>query len=153
MRLSSLGYFIKEGFEGIIRNKLMSFASMAVVCACIFIMSFTFCIGSNVQYFLEQLEDTIGIAVFLEDNISSDDIQRISNTLKETPNITKVSFVSPDEALMGLVEDWGVDAGVLEGFTAENNPLSNSFELEIGDIEKQTETIAAIEAIDSLSPK
>ncbi len=150
MKLSSLSYFIKEGFGSIFRNKLMSFASIAVVCACIFIMSFTYCIGSNINYFMEQLEDTIGIAVFLDDGVASEDIQRVSDELKAIPNISKITFVSPDEALMGLVKDWGVEDGVLEGFTSENNPLSNSFELELEDISKQTETISAIEKIEGI---
>ena len=145
MRFNSLSYFIKEGFGGIFKNKLMSFASIAVVCACILIMSFSYCVLRNLNHMLAELEDTIGVAVFLDDDITSDEIAKLSEDIKKIPHVSKVTFVSPDEALSELTADWGVDAEILDGFTGENNPLSNSFEIEMDDITYQGDVIAALQ--------
>ena len=65
MRPSTIRYFVREGFSGLRKNLLMTMASMVAVAACISILSFSYCVGSNLQYMLNQMEDSIGISVFL----------------------------------------------------------------------------------------
>lgn len=150
MKLSSFSYLMKEGFKNVFKNKTMSFASTATVCACILIMIFSFCFESNVEYMLEQIEESIGVAVFLENDVTADDIIRISDEINEIDNISSVTYISPDEALEGLMDDWGVEEGILEGFTGSNNPLSNSFEIEISNIYYQKDVVAKLNAIDGV---
>ncbi len=50
MRPSTIRYFLKEGFSGLKKNLLMTVASIIAVAACISIMSFSYCVVSNLQY-------------------------------------------------------------------------------------------------------
>ena len=79
MKLSSFSYLMKEGFKNVFKNKTMSFASTATVCACILLMIFSYCFETNISYMLEQIEESIGIAVFLDDGVTADDIIKISD--------------------------------------------------------------------------
>ena len=83
MRPSSIRYYFKEGFTGLLKNRLMTIASIATVAACIFIVSISVCMITNLSSILDQIEDTIGIAVFLNEDLSSDEINRISNDLND----------------------------------------------------------------------
>ena len=102
MRPSSIRYYFKEGFTSLLRNRLMTVASIATVAACIFIMSFSYCVVSNLQYVLRQMEDSIGIAVFLNEELTSEDVERISTEIKEIPHVKQVIYTSPDDALKEL---------------------------------------------------
>ena len=53
MRPSTIRYFLKEGFSGLKKNLLMTVASIIAVAACISIMSFSYCVVSNLQYMLD----------------------------------------------------------------------------------------------------
>ena len=50
MKISSLGYCIKQGFKNIYRNRLFSLASVATISACIFLFGIFFCVAKNVDY-------------------------------------------------------------------------------------------------------
>ena len=149
MRPSSIKYYFKEGFTSLLKNRLMTIASIATVSACIFIISFSYCIVSNLQYALRQIEDTVGIAVFLNNELTSEDVERISNDIKKIPHVTQVIYTSPDDALKELQEDWGMN-GILDGFTGEDNPLSSSFEISLEEIKYQTEVSKALKEIDGI---
>ena len=55
MRPSTIKYFVREGLSGLKKNLLMTMASMVAVAACISILSFSYCVGSNLQYMLDQM--------------------------------------------------------------------------------------------------
>ena len=41
MKLNSIGYLIKSGFKGIFSHGLMSFATVAIIMACLITVSYT----------------------------------------------------------------------------------------------------------------
>lgn len=149
MRLSSIKYYFKEGFTGLLRNRLMTVASIATVAACIFIMTFSYCIIGNLQYMLEQMEDSIGIAVFLDEDLTSDDVGVLMEQIKKVEYVKNVTYISPEEALNSLKVEWDV-GDVLDGFDAENNPLSHSFEIELDGIDYQGSVLASLESMDGI---
>ena len=55
MKPSTIKYFFRESFSGLKKNMLMTMASMVAVAACISILSFSYCVGSNLQYMLDQM--------------------------------------------------------------------------------------------------
>ena len=147
MKLRSFKYYIREGFSSLLKNRLMSVASIATVAACIFIITFSYCIVTNLQYCLRQMEDSIGIVVFLEDEANSDEVTRISQELNQINHVTMVTYISPDQAMEEFMEDYDIDAGIMDGFSGENNPLSASFEITVDSLENQSGVLAEIENI------
>ena len=63
MRLRTVKVCVKDGFRGILRNGLMSLASIGTIAACLFILGLTFCIVRNVQQFTNDLDDSLGMVV------------------------------------------------------------------------------------------
>ena len=114
----------------------MTIASMATVAACILIMSFSYCMVSNLQYMLAQLEDDIGIAAFMPNGVTAEQVENIKKQIEAIEHVTEVEFVSPDAALEDLKKELDAD-DILAGLEGENNPLSNSFNISIDDIKNQ----------------
>lgn len=149
MKLNSLSYYFKEAFSGLVRNRLMTFASIVTVVACIFMMTFSYCIVANIQHILSQIENSIGIAAFLEDDLNADEVNALFEEVKEIDHIEMVTYVSPEEALNEFKEQWDMQE-ILDGFDEENNPLSKSFEIELDSIENQGSVIAELEKLDGI---
>lgn len=149
MKLNSMKYFLKEGVVGLFKNRLMTVASIAAVAACIFIVSLSFAFMMNLSSMLGQLEEGIGIVVFVDKDAHSDDIQRVNDEIKNITHVSGVSYIPPDEALNTLSEKWEAD-GILEGFSGENNPLSSSFEVSVDDISNQSKVISELEKIEGI---
>lgn len=149
MKFRSIKYFFSEAFTGVIRNRLMSIASIGTVAACIFMIAISYCALTNVDYMLAQIEESIGVAVFLEDDINSDKVLQINDALLAIDHVESVSYTSPEEALDDLKESWNAEE-ILSGFDESNNPLSSSFEVSLDDIAYQEEVVNKIEQIDGV---
>ena len=150
MRPSTILYFLKEGFSGLKKNLLMTVASIIAVAACISIMSFSYCVVSNLQYMLDQMEDSIGISVFLKGDLTSEDIENMKTTISGLDHVTNVTYISPADALDQLKEQWGADEDIFIGLDDTNNPLSHSFQVELDQIESQDAVLAELQKIEGV---
>ena len=150
MRPSTIRYFLKEGFSGLKKNLLMTVASIIAVAACISIMSFSYCVVSNLQYMLDQMEDSIGISVFLNGDLTSEDIENMKTTISGLDHVTNVTYISPADALDQLKEQWGADEDIFIGLDDTNNPLSHSFQVELDQIESQDAVLAELQKIEGV---
>ena len=56
MRISTIGYSMKQGVKNIRRNKMFSVASIATMAACIFLFGLFYSIVVNFSYIVEKVE-------------------------------------------------------------------------------------------------
>lgn len=150
MKPSTIKYFLREGLSGLKKNMLMTMASMVAVAACISILSFSYCVGSNLQYMLNQMEDSIGISVFLKGELTGEQIENMKTEISEIDHVQDVEYISPSDALVELKQDWGADEDIFVGLDNENNPLSHSFQISLDSIENQDGVLTALENIDGI---
>lgn len=150
MRPSTIKYFVREGLSGLKKNLLMTMASMVAVAACISILSFSYCVGSNLQYMLNQMEDSIGISVFLKGELTGEQIENMKTEIGKIDHVESVEYISPTDALDELKQDWGADEDIFVGLDDENNPLSHSFQISLDKIENQNGVLTALENIDGI---
>lgn len=150
MRPSTIKYFVREGLSGLKKNLLMTMASMVAVAACISILSFSYCVGSNLQYMLNQMEDSIGISVFLKGELTGEQIENMKKEIGKIDHVESVEYISPTDALDELKQDWGADEDIFVGLDNENNPLSHSFQISLDKIENQNGVLTALESIDGI---
>ena len=149
MKFRSIRYFFSEAFSGVIRNRLMSIASIGTVAACIFMIVISYCALTNVDYMLTQIEESIGIAVFLEEDVNSDKVLEINDQLVNMDHVESVSYISPEDALQEMKESWDAEE-ILAGFDESNNPLTSSFEVSLDDIQYQSDVVSKIEQIEGV---
>lgn len=150
MKPSTIKYFIREGLSGLKKNLLMTMASMLAVAACISILSFSYCVGSNLQHMLEQMEDSIGISVFLSGDLTGEEIENMKGEIGKIDHVQDVQYISPADALDDLKKDWGADEDIFVGLDEENNPLSHSFQISLDSIDHQSGVLKALEGVDGI---
>ena len=129
---------------------LMTVASSVAVDACISILSFSYCVGSTLKYMLNQMEDSIGISVFLSGELTGTEIEQMKNSISVIDHVEDVRYISPDDALDELKKDWGAEEDIFEGLDAANNPLSHSFQIDMEGIEYQEDILKALEKVEGI---
>ena len=150
MKPSTIRYFLAEGFSNLKKNMLMTVASIVAVAACISILSFSYCVGSNLKHMLNQMEDSIGISVFLSGELTGTEIEQMKNNIGMIEHVEDVRYISPNDALETLKQDWGAEEDIFEGLDSENNPLSHSFQISMEGIKYQADILKALESVEGI---
>ena len=134
MKIRSIRVCLKQGLQGIWRNRLMVLASVCTVSACLFILGIVYCLVANVQQFADDLDDSLGIIAFLSENVSEESVPTLVEQIRDMEGVKEVTYVSADEAWQNFKESMGFDDQLGEDTLAQldqDNPLANSASLEI----------------------
>ena len=131
MRISTLGYVGKQGVKNIGRNKMFSLASVATMSACIFLFGLFFSILLNFQYIIKSADEGVAITLFFDEDATQQQIDDIGEALRSRDDVSKVNFVSADDAWDKFKSDYFKDnADLADGFK-NDNPLAGSDNYEV----------------------
>ncbi len=151
MRISTIGYTMKQGVKNIGRNKMFSLASIATMSACIFMFGLFYSIIINFQNIVKSAEEGVAITVFFDEGIENTKIQEIADLIQNRDEVSKMEFVSGEEAWEDFKEQYFGEAEYLaEGFA--DNPLMNSDNLQVymKDVSGQKELVEYISGLDGV---
>lgn len=149
MKFSTLARHFREGFRSLIRNGWMTFASVGAIAISLLILGIFLLLALNVNYIASQIESDVEIRVFLEVNTPETQVELLQNAIGRVGNVKKVTFVSKEEGLELLREKLGTEnRGVLEGLDQEN-PLPDSFTIEVIDPLQVAQVAAEINALNA----
>ena len=152
MRISTVGYSMKQGVKNIGRNKMFSIASIATMAACIFLFGLFYSIVINFNYIVEKAEEGVAITVFFEEDATQSQKDKIGDELKTADGVLEVNYISADEAWDKFKGDYFGESGDLaEGFKSDN-PLANSdnYEVYMEDVSKQKDVVAFAEGLEGV---
>ena len=152
MRISTVGYSMKQGVKNIGRNKMFSIASIATMAACIFLFGLFYSIVINFNYIVEKAEEVVAITVFFEEDATQSQKDKIGDELKTADGVLEVNYISADEAWDKFKGDYFGESGDLaEGFKSDN-PLANSdnYEVYMEDVSKQKDVVAFAEGLEGV---
>ena len=148
MRISTFFYTIKQGFINIFRNKWFSLASIATISACLFLFGLFYSILMNVQNIVKTAQEGVSVTVFFDEGISDDRIQQIGDEIQKRPEVSKINFISADEAWDSFKEEYLGEYA--DGFT--ENPLENSasYEIYLNEVSMQPALVSFLEGLDGI---
>ena len=143
---------MKQGWQHIGRNKMISIASIATMAACIFLFGLFYSIVINFNYIVEKAEEGVAITVFFEEDATKSQKDKIGDELKTADGVLEVNYISADEAWDKFKGDYFGESGDLaEGFKSDN-PLANSdnYEVYMEDVSKQKDVVAFAEGLEGV---
>lgn len=148
MKLRTILRHLREGAKNIIRNGWMSFASMSSIFISLFILGVFLLLALNVNSMSAQIESQVQIRVFLQLNVEQAKMTELQNKIGNITEVSKVTFVSKAEGLELLRKNLGEEnKELLDGYENEENPLPDSFTVEVYDPRSIAQAAAQIEAI------
>lgn len=148
MRLSSLGYLLKEGIKSIWSNRMMSIASIGVLVSCLLLTGAAELITLNVASVVEDIGGENVTRVFLEQEVTDLEGVYIQDQIGKLSNVAGTEFISKDDAIMEYQDTLRED--IFEQMMGEGNPLPNSVDVTLTDLSLYDETMAQITAIDGV---
>lgn len=134
MSFRILKNIVKQGFQGMWRNRGMGLASVSSITAVLVILGLVLIMILSINNVVIDTKNKFDeVQIFLEDDISDEQLDRIESKTKDVQGVLSVIFQSKDQALEIMKKEWEEDAYLLEGL--ETNPLPNTIVVQLEDIE------------------
>lgn len=143
MRLNSSAYLIREGFRSIGTHRFMSFASVAIIMACLLIMGSFSLVTENINAAIRALENQNEVVAYIDETLSEDEARAIQPQIEAIGNIATVEFVNRAAAMQNFMSNFS--SYVQEGI--DETVFRNRFVITLDDITFMAQTKVQIEAI------
>lgn len=119
VRFSGLGYFISEGFNNVFKNKKSTMTSLLTMVCAMFLFGATYAIGENINYIMEQVQQSQGIEVFIVNEATEDEENTLEASIKALEGVSTVTYKSKEEALESMKESVKDYPDVIAGYEDE----------------------------------
>jgi cell division transport system permease protein len=122
--------------KSIIRNRLMSVASIVTVACCIFILAFSYCIIVNIDYILENVEEDMTLSVYVHEDVADEQLKDIEQKIMAIEHVVGTTYISSEQAMEEFGAEFTENEDFLAGLTEENSEeiLPRSFDISVDDI-------------------
>ena len=77
MKFSVIGYYLREGFKNLFKNKKSTFASFVTMVSTLFVFGIFILITVNTQDIIKKLEYDQGMQVFINSDVTKDDMEKL----------------------------------------------------------------------------
>ena len=139
-----LGYLIREGFRSITTHGFMSFATVAIIVACLIIMGSVSLLSLNINALIKDLENQNEIVVFVDESLNDEALARdLQRNIEAVDNVASAQFVSRGEAMDSFMSKY--DASLMEGI--DEDVFRHRFVVRLNDIAYMSQTKTELEAI------
>ena len=144
MRITNLGYLIKEGIRGIFKHGFMSFAAVCVTVACLLIVGTFSSLVYNLNIMVSDLNKTNEVLAYVDENMSDAEARSVGTLINRIDNVSKSTFVSREQALEDFIANYE-NPDAFEGTNAET--LEHRFVVVLKDNRKLDDTVKALKNI------
>ena len=161
MKINNVGYLLKEGIRGIFLHGFMSFAAVVVTVACLLIVGSFSILVYNVNFMVNELNQTSEIRVFVKEELSFSEAQSTETKIRQIDNVHEANLVSREDALNDFIADHegeaaftGLDSDLLRHrvvvILEDNSRMAETVE-EIRQVSGVDDIVAAYELAEGFS--
>lgn len=143
----SFGYLTKEGFRNLWSNRLMSFASVAVLLSCMIMIGSAFMLLVNIQSVIDSIENKNVIMVYVKQDADEAAVQKLGEEIRALKNVSGCEFVDKETAFKNEIDELGTDATYFEGV---ENPLPDLYKVSVDDMVNFDSTADALQKLDNV---
>ena len=141
---------LKQGFQGMWRNRSMGLASIGSISAVLMILGVVIILVLSINNVAMEIKTKFDeIQVFLKDDLTAEDIDKIQETIEEDDRVLSVVFQSKGQGLEIMKKDWEEDSYLLEGLE-EDNPLQDSYIIQLKDIKDADDVVKKLDTIEGI---
>ena len=138
----------KAGAVNFIRNAWLSAAAIAVMVITLTIVLFSFMARVTFNHTIEQINDKIDVSVYLKDDITLSQKEKLINDIKAMQSVKSVTYISKQQALDKYREQNQGNADLLVAISQTDNPLPASLDVKPVDPNQLQELKAFLERPD-----
>lgn len=129
----------RYGVNNFTRNAWLTVAATAVMTITLFVI-FTSVVSRNILIdTVDQLRDRVDMSIYVTTDTSQEDIDTITEDLKELPSVTSVTFKTPEDARDAFIEANKNNPDTLDAVKEATNKFPGTFSIKIVDINDTSE--------------
>ena len=142
---------IRDAFKSVFRNFSLSLASISCITITLIIVAISIIVTFNVQSFTREMEKDLTIVVFLDADTTEDETNDIRERLEKMTNVESLTYQSKAAIKEEMSKESDVFNEVMSTWDGEDNPLKDTFQVKVKDVEKISDTAKKIGRIDKVS--
>lgn len=150
MKGSSFGYLLKEGAKNIYVNRLMSFASIGTLVACMLLIGSSLLLSMNVNRIVGYVEKQNEVVAFIKDDVTDEELLDIDAQLALIDNIYDTMYLDKEAVLKEQQALLGEAALLLDGLEGDENPYPPTYRMRVEDLSQLSATVMKVEAIEGV---
>ena len=151
MNWSSFKYLARQGLHSMVKNRLMSVASIGVLTVCLLITGVAGLFTLNVGSLMDYLGSQIATVVYLDEDLTDEGLAAVDSALRSISGLREVTYVSKDEALERMKESMGDNAYLFDVFEGSENPFLANYRVVLDDVSDLPAIQPQLEAIEGVS--
>ena len=147
MRMRRFFFLLGQGIKNIFTHGFMSFASVAVITACLFIMGCFSLLTLNIDNMIAEMQSQNRVIAYVDEALSEDEARALESKVSKVKNIETCEFVTREEAMTSFESDY--DADLFENI--DSSVFRHRYVLSLTDLSLMQETKADLEGIDGIA--
>lgn len=150
MKYNILGYLIGEGFSNVFKNKKSTGASLMIMWATMIIFGVFLILSQNINHFVKEVAEEQGIQVFVTDEATDEQIQKLEEEINKIEGVNTIEYVSKEKALNQMKERFAGNEELLDGYEGENNIFTASYVVTLTDLTLNTQVQEQISKLENV---
>jgi len=144
------GRSIRDAFKSVFRNFSLSLASISCISITLIIVAIAILISLNINNFTKLIKEDVTIVVFVDNEVQEAGINSIRSSLNRLDNIASIEYKSKATLREEMQASSTTLEAIMKEWTEEENPLKDTFEIKVNDIETINVTASQIESIEGI---
>lgn len=161
MNLRSWAVAFRDAFRSMTQSTLMSLASMATVAVSLLVLSVVLLMAVNLEFMATSVEQQIEIKAYLcstrdadakcnKQELKEEQKKALVDQIGKLPGVQQAVYVSKEQALERMKEQFAEQRDILEGLEGEN-PLRDSVEIKANESNQVKPISLAVEKLQGIS--
>jgi len=146
-----IGKSIQNAGKSILRNFSLSMASITCSIITLILVSIGMLLSYNINNITKNIENELTIVIFMDKNITTDELNKTKEDLNNIDNVKHVTFKSKEEIKNNMANENDTFNKIISTWEEGENPLQDSFIIEVKDIKDINETATTIKNMEKVS--
>ncbi len=138
----------RDAFRSVLRNFSLSIASITCITITLVLVALSIVISANIDHFTKNLEDTLTVVVYLNEDVTEEEKDKVVEGIKSLDNYDSYIYKSKDEwkeEMASTSSELGTTLSYLD-----TNPLLDSIVVKVKDIKSLSYVASSIRNIDGV---
>ena len=145
------GRSIRNAGKSIFRNLSLSIASITCSIITLILVSIGMLLSYNINNITKNIESELTIVVFMDKDITSDELQKTKEDLKKVDNIKNVTLKTKEDIKISMASENETFNKIISTWEENENPLQDSFIIDLVDAKDINETATTIKNMEKVS--
>lgn len=146
-----IGRSIQNAGKSILRNFSLSMASITCSIITLILVSIGMLLSYNINNITKNIENELTIVIFMDKNITTEELNKTKEDLNNIDNVKHVTFKSKEEIKNNMANENDTFNKIISAWEEGENPLQDSFIIEVKDIKDINETATTIKNMEKVS--